>query len=213
LDKWDVCGNTIVPREHAMKFFTASASLALVVASSSAANFDWENLAAGAQASVSQTDGALTATATGIGANISVFNMGVNAGFESFETRSLIGALDGNGDRVGIKVSFSSLVTGVTADVGDASADNDGTITLAAYDSSDNFLVSASFVYGTSVGVINLGVFASNIAYVLGTTDAGTANGKNSVVWDNFTATPVPEPATMAALGLGAAALLRRRRK
>jgi len=30
---------------------------------------------------------------------------------------------------------------------------------------------------------------------------------------DNFTMSPVPEPATMAALGLGVAALIRRRRK
>ena len=38
-------------------------------------------------------------------------------------------------------------------------------------------------------------------------------NRLNFVVFDNVTVTPVPEPATLVALGLGAAALLRRRRK
>lgn len=42
---------------------------------------------------------------------------------------------------------------------------------------------------------------------------AGTTGGNANLLVTNFTSTAVPEPATMAVLGLGAAALLRRRRK
>jgi hypothetical protein len=41
----------------------------------------------------------------------------------------------------------------------------------------------------------------------------GTTGGNANFIVTRFDATPVPEPATMAALGLGVAALLRRRRK
>lgn len=48
-------------------------------------------------------------------------------------------------------------------------------------------------------------------AYSFG--DATHAGQSYSAYWDNVSAQPVPEPATMAALGLGALAMLRRRRK
>lgn len=195
-----------------MKVFTVSASLGIVVASSSAAFFDWENLSTGQQASVSQSNEGLTATGTGVGGNITAFVMGTNPGFESFGTRSLIGASDGV-NRVAVKFSFSSLVTSVSAQVGDAATDDDGTITLAAYDSSDNLIDSDSFAYGSSVLPITLSVGAANIAYVIGTTDAGVGVNAHTVVWDNVSATPVPEPATMATLAIGATILLRRRKK
>lgn len=44
-------------------------------------------------------------------------------------------------------------------------------------------------------------------------TSGGTAGGNGNFIVTQFTATPVPEPATMAVLGLGAIALIRRRRK
>lgn len=42
--------------------------------------------------------------------------------------------------------------------------------------------------------------------------NAAAANGAHAV-WTNISVAPVPEPASMAALGLGAAALIRRRRR
>ncbi len=57
----------------------------------------------------------------------------------------------------------------------------------------------------------------SNILFNFSDTNAGISTDPNSflnaMIVDNVSVTPVPEPATLAALGLGAAALLRRRRK
>lgn len=47
----------------------------------------------------------------------------------------------------------------------------------------------------------------------INSTSSSTQHGLTFALFDNVTVTPVPEPATMAVLGLGAAALLRRRRK
>lgn len=61
---------------------------------------------------------------------------------------------------------------------------------------------------------VNLG--GSNILLMssdINATSSSTQHGLTFALFDNVTVTPVPEPATMAVLGLGAAALLRRRRK
>ena len=82
-----------------------------------------------------------------------------------------------------------------------------GVFTMVAKDASNNIL-------GLDVQTANAGqwvqlAFSSNINIASITLTEVT--GANSFVYDDLSA--VPEPATMAILGLGAAALIRRRRR
>ncbi|MBS1706844.1 MAG: PEP-CTERM sorting domain-containing protein [Armatimonadetes bacterium] len=62
----------------------------------------------------------------------------------------------------------------------------------------------------TNVGIGDLDFFAGNPS---SGSQTGTTAAANSVYFDNYGVETVPEPATMAALGLGLAAVIRRRKK
>ena len=74
-------------------------------------------------------------------------------------------------------------------------------------------------VSGTPIARVDLRTVTlsgSNIffnAFDTNATSSSTDHGLNFTLVDNVVVTPVPEPASMLALGLGAAAMLRRRRK
>lgn len=71
----------------------------------------------------------------------------------------------------------------------------------------DNFLSDAS---GES-GSVSIAVTAGELfAFTVYSEDGWLGAGELTIT--NFNVEPVPEPATMAVLGLGAAALVRRRR-
>lgn len=176
-------------------------AMGLVPTASMAVLFDFNNASTGQWAAASQTVDGITATATGVGGNLTVLNWGgspvVAGGF--------------SGNWLATRVDFNYGMTSVSAMFGDAGTDDDGNVIFTAYDSANNVLDQQMYAYGTSTGFASLTVTGSNIAYVIGST-SGT-QFPNSVVWDNFSAQPVPEPATIAALGLGAAALMRRRNR
>jgi len=81
---------------------------------------------------------------------------------------------------------------------------------IGAYDNSDTLVQSTSFAYSLGDQPVQLEVSAASISYVL--LSSGGDN-PNSMMWDNLSATAVPEPATIAVLCLGAAAILRRRNR
>lgn len=177
---------------------------------SQAVMFDWESISLGVSTSFSQTVGGLTATVTGVSSQVTSITASGGAANLPFGLRSVCGgvATPSNSWRP-TRIDFSSTVTGVTAWFGDNGPDDDGTVTLSAYNANNILIGSSSIVRGTTLPAQSLTVNAVGIAYVIGTTNA-TPNG-HSVVWDNVST--VPEPATMAVFGLGAATLLRRRKK
>jgi hypothetical protein len=85
--------------------------------------------------------------------------------------------------------------------------------------------ISINFATGAVTGSVNgnsLGISTTTNQTTLGDVDlyvnafgvgTGTSGGFNNIYVDNYMVQAVPEPATMAALGLGVAALIRRRRK
>lgn len=88
------------------------------------------------------------------------------------------------------------------------SAFDDSTLTFKFFDGSGNALNTITKTPPNTQGLVWYGFkWTGGIGKVLVT------SSQPFQIVDDFTATAVPEPASMAALGLGAAALLRRRRQ
>jgi hypothetical protein len=130
-----------------------------------------------------------------------------------------------------LSVTFSHPVTAISFDVGGLDIGWNDKITFSMAPTSPlapalnpsewflplatlsgNSLVSMSESEGGRVTFANLGGAAGVTAFSWD--DVGTAGGSDWVLYDNFSFTVVPEPATLALAGLGAAALfIFRRRK
>ena len=176
---------------------------------SQAVLFDWENTATGDQTSVSQTVGGLTATASAPPGLLTVLDFSSQSGYGAFGTRCLVGKF-ANPNRDPLRVTFSSVVGSVTVDYGDNNGDNDGTIFFEAFNSSNVMVGSSSFLLGTDPTPHSISVSGLNISYVVGRS-TGT-QFPNSIVWDNYSTTAVPEPATLLAMLVGTGAMMLRRR-
>jgi hypothetical protein len=133
----------------------------------------------------------------------------------------------------GTNVIFSGTVTGVTGDltlaassVGPAFKATGGTGLLGAFTSSfQNYLnLNTTTNYAGTIfevfvpGTTSAGLYDTNAALTNGSqVVVGGTNSNNDTVQDNefyaVNVQAVPEPTTMAALGLGAVALLRRRKR
>lgn len=184
-----------------------AASLLSLGSFASAQVFDWENLGLGNFSSVSQTVSGITATGTGVGGTIDVLDFGSFTNFSTFGTRSIVG---GGDPRVAIRVDFSIDLTLLTVQFGDIGVDDDGTVTVKAYNSSNAVVDTNSMNYGLMDRLASLTLSAPDISYFIAVSGGPFPN---TLVWDNMRVTPVPEPATMIALLAGVSALVARRRR
>lgn len=103
-----------------------------------------------------------------------------------------------------------SGVNSVSVTLGDVNADQDN-LFLIAFDSNNNIIDSDSYLWPVDAkGGVNLTVMGTNIAYVK---FGSTGTSPNSVYFDNFTYTSVPEPTTILLIGFGLLGLAGLRRK
>ena len=143
----------------------ATAILGFSPNSAVAITFDWENFGNGtATVPIYQTVGGLSATVSGVGGNQAVVVFTFNSGsFAGFGNHSL--SIGGNSEF--LRVAFSYTAVSVAVQFGDLNPDNDGTVTLAAYNASNVLVDVESLLYGTILGVRSLTVEAPDIAYVV----------------------------------------------
>jgi PEP-CTERM motif len=184
--------------------------------------FDFETQAGtespvGALTSLSMTDAGLTMTIKRLGGTAFdiVDNVSSQAGKPaSWGKRSLTPFIDATGGA--FVCDFSLGINFFTVEAGDYGADSDD-ITLEAWTGlggTGTLIATASPTYGTSA----FPTVATGGGTIPGTALSIVMRGGStafpaSLFWDNIHATAVPEPASFAVLGIGAVALLRRRKR
>lgn len=123
-------------------------------------------------------------------------------------------AFDGSrfyGDNRGQLWDFLIPIDAVTFAYGDAGTDDDGTVTIKAFDSANNLMGSASKFYGTSAAGDTLTMTFAGMDHFEVTSDGAPAPVGSSLFFE-VQASSVPEPVSAIGLSLGALALIRRRR-
>lgn len=209
-----------------MRTFVAALAVCALSGSASAYSlFDFEGFAPGAYSSLTQTDAGLTLVVTRT-SNVSLRIQDTQAFLPNFafpltwDNRCLSPFQDPTQDDWFLG-NFSTAVDRVELEMTDFNADADDLVmdVWSGANGTGTLLASVTAFWGateTSPSYRGLGWNGLGGTPALSITFRGgqlSSGFPNSMFVDNIAATAVPEPATMAALGLGVAALLRRRRK
>lgn len=178
-----------------------------------AVDFDYESTPLASYAgSLSVTNAGLTCTASSAGGWVHITNHDVPS---QMGTRYVIAnSSSSNNPPVSpfspIDFTFSSIVSSATLLAGDTGGDNDGYVTVALYDGSNNYLQTYSTYLGTSALGVSINIATPFKRAVVDTT--ATSNPHSiGAEWRNVTA--APEPGTMAVLAGPLLALLRRKKR
>lgn len=184
---------------------------------STAATFDFESATAGNYTTLSLTDGGVTASfSRSDSSDFSITNdSDLTRNFPAAWGNQALGGFVG-GSATGITVDFDVDLLSASVDIGDFGFDSDS-LSLVAYDGAGgtgSVVDTAGSAYSGDIEVDGSGVLltvsGSGIKSIVMN---GIGNGSvNSVYYDNLEVTAVPEPATLALLGLGALAAYRKRK-
>ncbi len=194
-----------------LAFLALSAALG---AHSVAQTFTFETMATGSTGGFALTVGGVTATFDGAAGAHQVADLGTSAP-AGWLSRSLLPNLFTANV---MTVNFSHLLSLASFQFGDFGSEDDvmhmraftGLNGTGALVGSSDVPFPASMTIPGDVGVCQI-ISATPFQSVRIWEDG--ASGQNDIYIDNLVVRVVPEPATIAALGLGAAAMLRRRRK
>ncbi len=180
--------------------------------------FDFETAATGSHAALSFTDAGVTLDVSQAAGNFEVMDLTGPGGPASWGVRTLLPDTNFASVIIG---NFSQPQAFVGVEAGDFFADTD-TITLEGWSglNGTGVLVDTAFVvYPSTLGIpgdiASLNVFSNGLGTINSVRMFSIgAGGDSNMYFDNIrTRSVVPEPATIAVLGLGVAALVRRRRK
>jgi hypothetical protein len=106
---------------------------------------------------------------------------------------------------------FALPLNSVTFLFGDAGGDDDGTVSIAAYDAANNLLGVGTKVYGGSASGNFMTLSFATMDHFQCTSDGAGTSAASSLFFEVSASAAVPEPNVVGMLALGALALLRRR--